>query len=75
MKDHGSEQEAYSFGTTINCTGEPASLALEMEVQIKAQEVFKDVASYSSNRFLRNTCKYSIAELLKYGSTDPCSPI
>lgn len=36
-----------------------------MEIQIKSQQVLKDIAGDFPDGLLRNTCKYCIAQLLE----------
>lgn len=64
VEDHRGEEEANSFGSPINGAGETSSLAREVEGQVQAEEMIKDIARDAANGFLGDGRKYGIAELL-----------
>lgn len=65
MEDHGGQQEADSLGSAINRPSQTSCLSREMEVEVKSQEMFKDIACHFPNGFLRNTGKHCVAKFLE----------
>jgi hypothetical protein len=75
MEDHGRQQEADTFRSTINCPCQSASLAAEMKVEIQPQQMLKDIPRNPADCFLSHTGEDSVAKLLKYGSPDSGSSV
>ena len=71
VKDHRRQDEADAFGSAINGSGQTSRLPREMKVQVKAEEMLEDIASYPPDGFLSNAGKNSISQLLKDCCSDP----
>jgi hypothetical protein len=70
MEDHGSQQKANTLSSTVNGTGQTASLAREVEVEVQSQEVFEDIAGHLPDGLLRDTRKHCIAKFLEDSRSD-----
>lgn len=65
MKHHGREQEADPLRPSINRPTQPSRLPRQMEIQVQAQQVVKNVAGHLPDRLLRDIGKYGVSELLE----------
>lgn len=70
MEYHRRQQEADTFGTSIQSSRQASRLSRQMEVQVELQQMLIDIAGYTSDRFLGYAGKDSITELLEHGCTD-----
>src|SRR5689334_18357545 len=70
MEDHGRQQEANALGTSINCSGQPTSLAGQMEAQVELQQVVIDVAGHFTNGLLGDAGEDGVSHLLEDGGTN-----
>jgi len=75
MEDHGCEQKAYTLCASIHGPRETTSLAREVKVEIKPEEMFKYTRCNTADSFLGHTSKYSITQFLKDSSTNTGSTI
>ena len=70
VKQHAVQQETDALGSAVNRPRQPARLLSEVEVQVEAQEMVKDVAGNLADRRLGHRHKNCIAQLLKNGAAD-----
>lgn len=71
MEHHGSQKETDTLRSTVNGSGQATGLAREVEVQVQAQQVLKDVSCNFSNGLLCYTSKHGIPQFLEECCTYP----
>ena len=72
VEQHAGEQEADALGAAIDRPRQAARLARQVEAEVEAEQVVKDVAGHLADGLLGDRGKDGIAQFLEGGGADPC---
>jgi hypothetical protein len=70
VEDHGRQQEADTFGSTVNGSRQAASLARQVEALVEPQQMLIDLAGNGSDGFLGDTGEDCVAHFLEHSRAD-----